>query len=67
MEIPEIMTANEVAKLLRVTPQHVRKLARANTLPHMRIGTEYRFVRDELVARYPSLGVLIKKSIPERR
>lgn len=62
MEIPEIMTTSEVAKLLRVTAQHVRCLARANDLPHMRVGAEYRFVRDELVARYPSLAALTKST-----
>ncbi|MDP1769698.1 MAG: helix-turn-helix domain-containing protein [Nitrospirota bacterium] len=52
MALPEIMTAQEVAALLRVTAHHVRDLAKAGELPHMRIGTEFRFVREELVARF---------------
>ena len=42
MAIPEIMTADEVAELLRVTPQHVRALSIKGEIPHMRIGKEYR-------------------------
>lgn len=60
MTLPEIMTTEEVASLLRVTPQHVRNLAKAEQIPHIRIGKEYRFVRDELIARFPSLGVLMQ-------
>lgn len=62
MTTPEIMTAQEVASLLRVTVQHVRNLARKGELPHMRIGKDYRFVRDELTARYPNLARLINES-----
>lgn len=63
MVLPDVMKTEEVAALLRVTVQHVRSLARSQQIPHMRIGTEYRFVREELVARFPSLGVLINKSL----
>ncbi|MDO8357211.1 MAG: helix-turn-helix domain-containing protein [Nitrospirota bacterium] len=57
--LPDIMTAQEVATLLRVTAHHVRDLAKMGELPHMRIGTEFRFVRDELIARYPNLRAVI--------
>ena len=60
MAIPEIMTADEVAELLRVTPQHVRALSIKGEIPHMRIGKEYRFVRSELVDRFPNLKVLVQ-------
>ena len=65
MTMPEIMTTEEVASLLRVTPHHVRNLAKAEQIPHMRIGKEYRFVRDELIARFPNLAVLINQASPD--
>lgn len=60
MTLPEIMTTDEVASVLRVTPQHVRNLAKSGEIPHMRIGNEYRFMREQLIARFPNLGVLMQ-------
>ena len=39
----ELITANEVAVRLRVTPQTVRRLAREGKLPVVRVGRTYRF------------------------
>lgn len=47
---PEIMNVQEVADLLRVSSQTVYSLARAGRLPAVKVGREWRFRRDELLA-----------------
>ena len=43
---PEVMTVDEVAKLLRVSRQTVYMMARNNELEHFRIGNNVRFKRE---------------------
>ena len=42
---PEIMTIDEVSKLLRVTPRAVYHLVRDKKIPALKVGTNYRFYR----------------------
>ena len=44
----ELITANDVADRLRVTPQTVRRLAREGKLPAVRVGRTYRFDWDKV-------------------
>jgi len=47
---PQIMNVQEVADLLRVSSQTVYVLARSGRLPAVKVGREWRFVRDQLLA-----------------
>jgi excisionase family DNA binding protein/YgiT-type zinc finger domain-containing protein len=47
---PEVMNVEEVADLLRVSTQTVYNLARSGKLPAVKIGREWRFRRDEILA-----------------
>ena len=42
---PEVMTIDEVSKLLRVTPRAVYHLIRDKKIPALKVGTKYRFSR----------------------
>ena len=46
----DILTAEEVAELLRIHPYTVRRLAREGKLPGFRIGGQWRFNRKEFEA-----------------
>lgn len=46
---PVLLKTDEVARLLRVHPKHVYRLI-AQGLPGRRVGSEWRFVRDEVLA-----------------
>ncbi len=48
-EYPPIMTTQDVAGLLSMNIQEVRRLVREGRIPARRIGKAYRFFRDELV------------------
>lgn len=61
MAIPQILTTDDVASLLRISRQQVRKLAKNGELPAMRVGTEYRFVRSAMFEKYPSLVCLLRE------
>jgi excisionase family DNA binding protein len=43
-----IMTTAEVAQFLRVHPSTVCNLVRKGQIPAFKIGTDYRFYRDEI-------------------
>ncbi|MEA4882946.1 MAG: helix-turn-helix domain-containing protein [Clostridia bacterium] len=47
---PEVMNVQEVADLLRVSSQTVYVLARSGKLPAVKVGREWRFIRDQLLA-----------------
>jgi excisionase family DNA binding protein len=42
---PEVMTIDEVSKLLRVTPRAVYHLVRDKKIPALKVGTKFRFYR----------------------
>lgn len=44
----ELLTIQDVAVLLKVSRQHVRKIIRAGLLPAMKIGREWRIEKDYL-------------------
>lgn len=45
-----VLTADEVASLLKVTPAYIRKLARRQEIPVTRVGNRWRFTEDQLTA-----------------
>jgi len=53
---PQIMNVQEVADLLRVSSQTVYVLARSGRLPTAKVGREWRFVRDQLLAALQGYG-----------
>ena len=48
--LPEVMTLDEAARLLRVHPQTVKALARAKTIPGRKVGRAWRFSKQALLA-----------------
>ena len=44
----ELLTIQEVAMLLKVSREHVRKMIRARLLPAVKIGREWRIEKDYL-------------------
>ena len=48
VELPVLMTVKEAAEYLSVTPQTIRRWADEELLNYIRIGKEYRIVRDSL-------------------
>lgn len=61
----DLLKTTEVAKLLRVHPKHVYRLL-AQGLPGRRVGSEWRFVRDEVLAWSASRGGLAQSSPAQR-
>jgi len=59
-ELSVLMTVKEVAEYLRVSTQTVRRWARERHLEHVRVGKEYRIVRDSL----PKIPVQQNKNEP---
>ena len=49
-EAPEVLTAGEAAALLRIGEPELREAAERGELPGRRIGSEWRFSRDALIA-----------------
>jgi excisionase family DNA binding protein len=47
--LPEIMTVKEAADYLKVSPQTIRNLADENLIDYIRVGIQYRIVRDSLI------------------
>jgi len=45
----EVLTTNEGAKLLRMSPQKLRELADAGKLPAYHVGNRWRFRRQDLL------------------
>ncbi len=45
---PEVLTAQEVAELLRVRPSTVLDLARRAVLPSFKVGKHRRFLRSDI-------------------
>ena len=48
MGMSELLTIQEIAMLLKVSRQHVRKMIRAGLLPAVKIGREWRVEKDYL-------------------
>lgn len=45
-----LMTAQEVAGLFRCNVDTIRKLARVGSIPALRVGRQWRFVRERVLA-----------------
>ena len=60
MSLEDVLTADEVAKHLRIHPYTVRRLAREGKLPGFRIGGQWRFNRSQI-------GVLVNSKTKGRR
>jgi len=48
-EYPPILTTQDVADLMSMNVQEVRRLVREGRIPARRIGKAYRFFRDEVI------------------
>ena len=50
----EILTTEEVAKLLRITPGSIRNCLSKNRefIPHMKVGGVLRFVKKDVLAHF---------------
>jgi excisionase family DNA binding protein len=47
-QLPALMTVKEAAEYLHISVWTIRRWAKDNVLKHVRIGKEYRIVRDSL-------------------
>jgi excisionase family DNA binding protein len=59
----DLLKTTEVAKLLRVHPKHVYRLL-AQGLPGRRVGSEWRFLRDEVLAWSAARGGIPEAAAP---
>jgi excisionase family DNA binding protein len=48
----EILTTRQVAKLLKIHPVTVRKLAQRGEIPGWRVGKSWRFSKSELIKHF---------------
>ena len=46
---PEILTVKEVSELLKIHESTVYKMIREGRIPAFRIGSEWRFLKDQIV------------------
>ena len=60
-KLPELMTVKQAAEYLSVTPQTIRNLANDNLIDCVRVGQEFRIVKDTL------LDSLRKSYQPEKK
>lgn len=58
---PDILITEEAAALLRIDPRHLRRLVRAERVPHVRLGRELRFLRRSLMAWLRDREVPVKE------
>lgn len=62
----ELLTANDVAHKLKVTPQYVRKLISESKLPAVRVGNQWIVTPDALVTYLTDYDVCIEPNDHER-
>lgn len=48
--MPDILTVDQLADLLDLNPETIRRHCHAGRLPHHRVGVQYRFVLSEVLA-----------------
>ena len=46
---PDVLTAAEAARFLRTRPETLKRLARQGKVPGVKLGHEWRFLREDLV------------------
>ncbi len=49
MEVDQIMTIEEVAKMLRLSPSTIYRMANWGVIPAFKAGGRWRFVRAEII------------------
>lgn len=47
----EVLTAEQAAQLLNVSPAHIRAMAKKKQLPGLQLGTRWCFSRDRIMAK----------------
>jgi len=47
-KLPDILTVEELAELVRVKPVTIYRLVRRDEIPHFRVGRTIRFRRDDV-------------------
>jgi len=47
-ELESLLTVNEVAKLLRLSPQTLYKMLEQGTIPAVKVGCQWRFERSKI-------------------
>jgi predicted ribosomally synthesized peptide with nif11-like leader len=62
MQRKEVLNAEEAADLFGVKPFTIRTYARRGVIPGRKLGNEWRFVRDDLLAWLRGIGKLPKKT-----
>jgi len=62
----KVMTVNEVATLMRVSPATIYKMVRSGKLPAFRVGSDYRFDADAIDRWCKAGGVNSDISIKHR-
>jgi len=45
----EFLTTEELATLLKIQEQTIRKWAREGRIPFVKVGSDYRFIKEEVV------------------
>lgn len=63
---PPLLTENEVAEHLRVSPRTVRKYRHNGDLPHVRLGRSVRYLVDDVNAFISNLTVSNDAASPTR-
>ena len=48
MDVIEILTVKELARILKITRQQVRKMIRSGEIPAVKVGREWRIPREYL-------------------
>lgn len=56
VEADEVLTADEVAALLKVSKKTVLRQARTGDLPAVKVGWSWRFLRSQLLVRFGEVG-----------
>lgn len=52
-ELPTVLTPREVAELMGLSAESVRRMCASGTLPAFKVGKSWRVVRDRLLAGAP--------------
>ena len=58
----EIITIDELCKLLKTTRQNIYKLIKNNELPYFLLGNSYRFSKEEVLKALKAKTEMLKKT-----
>jgi excisionase family DNA binding protein len=48
-DVPDILTVEEAAEYLKVSPQMIRKMVKENRIAFFRVGNRTRIIRDDFI------------------